>query len=122
MAFPGLIHPGEFAMGAAVEALAPAFARSLTETARQWLARVECDQAQLWHLGDLWAITCVRDTTPQVLQIVAMSGEYTRELMNSIEAWGRSIGCAHVFFEGRPGWQRRLLDYRVTNITMQKEL
>ena len=107
----------------AIEALGPAFERSLFQYAGEWLQRCEQDQAQLWRDGDLWAVTEVQELkTGRALHIVAMAGAYTPRLMEEMEAWGRHVGCRDAFFSGRRGWARRLPDYKIESVTMQKGL
>lgn len=107
----------------AAAALAPAFARSMTDDAETWLDRCLADQAQLWRDGDLWCITEVRETKAgRVLHGVALAGDYNDRLIPEIEAWARSIGCVSAVLSGRRGFAKRLPDYRIQTITLSKEL
>lgn len=107
----------------AVEALRPAFDRSMTDDAETWVARCRADQAQLWRYGGLWCITEVRETKAgRVLHGVALAGDYNDRLIPEIEAWARSIGCVSAVLSGRRGFAKRLPDYRIQTITLSKEL
>jgi hypothetical protein len=120
-----LILPAEVVhiQQAACCALEPAFALSDTDTASDWVLRCHLDLAQLWHGGELWAVTqVVRGKRGLILQIVGMAGRYDPALLNAIESWGRGIGCVRVYFTGRKGWLRREPDYRMTTVTAFKEL
>ena len=103
--------------------LEPAFDLSDTDTASGWLLRCQLDLAQLWHGGDLWAVTqVVRGKHGLILQIVGMAGRYDPAILSAIESWGREIGCVRVYFTGRKGWLRREPGYRMTTVTAFKEL
>jgi hypothetical protein len=107
----------------AADALACAFARSDVHDAALWVGRCKADLAQLWKRGNLWAITEVQATKEgRALHIVAMAGDYAPELVEEMEAWGRSAGCSKSFFTGRQGWVRKVPDYRVKTVTLEKEL
>lgn len=81
------------------------------------------DTAQLWRLGNLWAITEVMQGKQfRVIHIVAMAGEYSQSLVTEIENWAVLNGCKKSYFTGRKGWQKRVLDYKLDSITMSKEL
>jgi hypothetical protein len=103
--------------------LEPAFEQSDTDTASDWVLRCQLDLAQLWHCGELWAVTqVVRGKRGLVLQIVGMAGRYDPALLNAIESWGRGIGCLRVYFTGRQGWLRREPDYKMSTVTAFKDL
>lgn len=108
---------------AAVSGLSPAFDRSYVQTASDWLERCKQDLAQLWHDGDLWAVTEVQQGKDgRVLHIVAMAGDYSADMVTHIEQWGRAMGCVRVMFTGRVGWAKRRPDYKPKTITFEKEL
>lgn len=57
--------------------------------------------------------------------IVACAGhDWTKfgRLIGGLEDYARAEGCSAVEFCGRPGWMRRLPDYRVTKIVMRKQI
>ena len=62
----------------------------------------------------------------QELLIMAVVGsEHERwlpELLESFEKLAAEVGCSHVCFEGRPGWQRLIKDqgYKLHLVTMRK--
>jgi hypothetical protein len=120
-----LILPNEVAhvQQAACLALDPAFDLSDTDAASDWVLRCQMDLAQLWHRGELWAVTqVVRGKKGLVLQIIGMAGTYDRALLEAIETWGRGIGCVRAYFTGRKGWLRREPDYKMITVTGFKEL
>jgi hypothetical protein len=120
-----LILPNEVGhvQHAACRALEPAFEPSDTDEASDWVLRCQLDLAQLWHCGELWAVTqVVRGKRGLVLQIVGMAGTYDRALLEAIESWARGIGCVRACFTGRKGWLRREPAYKITTVTAFKEL
>lgn len=120
------ILPGEVSSVAedAARALDCAFKRALNGDVNVWIARCQQDLAQLWTDGNLWYISEVHDTPiGMVLHLVACAGTYDDgKLMKEIEDWARSIGCVRSILSGRKGWARRILDYKVTTVTMEKRL
>lgn len=113
----------------AIEALRPAFTRFGLEgeyhTPEYWVQRCRDGSAQLWRSDDgaYWAVTEVFDTARgRVLHEVASAGAYRKSLFDEGEAWARSVGCTKARTEGRPGWKKRLPDYKVVAMTFEKEL
>ena len=107
----------------AVAALGPAFARSYSLDVNEWLDRCEGDEAQLWRHGDLWAITEVRDTAAGRLLVgVALGGAYNDELIPEIERWAKSVGCVKALLTGRKGFTKRLPEYKIKTVTLEKDL
>lgn len=107
----------------AIAALARAFDWAGVGSAAEWVQRCKEDAAQLWRVGDVWAISEVcQQRNGLGIHIVAMAGAFTHEIMREIEAWAKSIGCKAAYFSGRRGWLRRLPDYELTAITCVKEL
>ena len=43
-------------------------------------------------------------------------------LLDEIETWAKRQGCTTMRLFGREGWRRKLRDYRVTRVIMDKEL
>lgn len=107
----------------AVPALDCAFDRSDVHDTATWLQKCRDDLAQLWNDGDLWALTEVVETKAgRAIHIVAMAGTYRQSLVDEIEAWGRSVGCRRSYFTGRKGWLRKVPDYRLKTVTLEKEI
>lgn len=103
--------------------LAPAFARSDVLDGLEWLQRCRDDLAQLHRAGDFWAITEVLDTRQgRAVHIVAAAGAWNARLVPEIESWARTLGCERCFFTGRPGWMRRMADYRLRTVTLERKL
>ena len=107
----------------AAAALAPAFDRSLSCTAEEWIERCRADLAQLWRLGSLWAVTEVRDTKAgRVLHGVALAGEFDHALIDEIEGWAATIGCTKSVITGRPGFAKTLHGYKQKTVTLEKDI
>lgn len=43
-------------------------------------------------------------------------------LLDEIEEWARSIGCGKIEMWARKGWQRKLPDYRMTHVLLERDL
>lgn len=109
----------------ALQSIAPAFDDTYRQGAEHWIEQCRRDLAQFWRSDDgkYSAVTEVIDTPRgRVFHMVASAGEFRRELVEEAETWAITRGCAKVLTEGRPGWQRVLRDYRLTNVTLEKEL
>lgn len=107
----------------AVTAIAPAFDRYGMHSAEDWVQRCKDDLAQLWRVNECWAITeAFECQLGKVCHIVALAGEFTRDIMSAIEEWASAVGCVKVLFTGRKGWLVRLPDYTQTAIVMAKDL
>ncbi len=105
----------------AAAALAPAFDRYGLHGASEWVQRCRDDLAQLWRVGDCWAVTEVFDSKRgMVCHVVALAGEFAHQVVQEIEAWAKKNGCALMHFTGRKGWARRLPDYTPVAIVMEK--
>lgn len=108
---------------AAVAALAPAAAESDAADARAWIENCRLDRAQLWRDGSFWLVTEVVEVRAGIaLHIVAAAGKYKQSLVDEAEAWARSLGCRKSFFTGRKGWARKLPQYKIRTVTMEKEI
>ncbi len=120
------VHPADVYTVAkdAAQSLSCAFDRSINGNVNEWIGRCKQDLAQLWTNGTLWMVSEVHQTTGGlVLNIVACSGVYDDgSILREIEDWAREVGCIKVLFTGRKGWARRILDYKVTTVTMEKGL
>ena len=58
-----------------------------------------------------------------IMAVVGVESEYwLAELLESFEKLAAEVGCSHVCFEGRPGWQRLIKDegYKLHLVTMRK--
>lgn len=61
----------------------------------------------------------------RVLHVFLVAGRLPRDwriLWRGIERWASGEGCSAIEIRGRPGWARRLPDYRATMIFFSKEL
>lgn len=107
----------------AVAHIAPAFDHYGMHEAFDWVQRCRNDLAQLWRVGECWAITEAYECKlGNVCHIVALAGEFTHEIMAEIEQWAAKQGCRKVLFTGRRGWAKKLPAYSQTAIVMEKEI
>lgn len=84
---------------------------------------------QLWLLVPDMACVWVTqiDTYPRskVLHIFLIAGRMPpdwKQVLFHVEQWGKAQGCQSVELKGRKGWVRRLPDYQVPRVFMQKDL
>lgn len=47
---------------------------------------------------------------------------YGMDTLLKAEEWARENGCASIEFNGRPGWQKVLPDWKVHSVTLRKTL
>jgi hypothetical protein len=110
-------------------------ARSLApnECTAQVLACLMKKHAQLWTVMQGDAIMaaviteiCFLQNGKKVCNIWAATGTGINHWlghMATIEAWAKENGCCAVVVDrARPGWQRLLKQYRITHITLEKEI
>lgn len=65
------------------------------------------------------------DDGERLCTIVACAGDEWKKfggLLAGLEAYARAENCAAIEICGRPGWRRRLPDYRLTKIVIRKRL
>lgn len=83
-------------------------------------------QAFMSEDGDCLMVTeIIRYPRKLVLSIVLVAGEMPPDWMDirtALENWAAENGCDMVRFKGRPGWVRKMPDYRPGLIDMVKEL
>lgn len=107
----------------------PEFARTIDDEGMTFLDKmVEAGFAQTWA-GEAGAIiTALRfDGERLFLDAIMVGGDRTEiveTLRPKAEVWGRQIGCAYVFTEGRLGWGRVLAPHGYTPFRdgLRKEL
>lgn len=101
-----------------------------TVTIEEVAGRIARGELQL-HPGKESCIVTGIDSYPsgiRTLSVYAAGGRLDElaEMLPGVEAWGRSLGCTHVFVRGRPGWQRSFLTrergYALDQITLWKAL
>lgn len=58
------------------------------------------------------------------LEIILHAGDnkHGHQFLKPIEEWAKSQGCDKVFLKGRKGWIKRMPDYRLESVTLEKEL
>lgn len=109
----------------AAEIMRPAFAYSRADNVDRWIELCRSGLAQFWVSDDgkYYAITEILDTPARrIFHMVASCGEFCRSLVDEAEAFAKANGCTLSITEGRPGWQRVLKDYKLTHVTIEKEL
>ena len=90
----------------------------------------EENKAQLWFAwSDCCEAAAVTEiaTTPQGVKcvITALGGRNSSRwfgYLDELEAWAKRQGCNGMRIYGRKGWARKLRDYRVTRLILDKEL
>jgi hypothetical protein len=110
----------------AIAALQPAFDRSDSFSAEYWVQRARDDTAAIWRVGDVWAVIEICPLKDGLgLHFVGLAcppGQFTTEVIEEAEAWGKSKGCKRSYFTGRRGWAKKLPDYTEQAIVCAKEL
>lgn len=85
-------------------------------------------EMQLWlatspGLGiEAVAVTRITDRGCSVCALTGEEPDRWLHLLSQIEDWAREHGCDRSYFEARRGFERKLPDYRVTRILMEKRL
>ncbi len=90
---------------------------------------IESGHRQLWvseQDGNIWAIAITAiEESPHLKELVisgcAGEGDWS-EMIKTIEDFGRQSGCQLVSVYGRPGWERKLPDYKKTRVVLEKTL
>jgi len=91
----------------------------LTENAYLWVAIED---------GGILAAAVTQVTDPKdcrLCTIVACGGhdwERFGHLIEGLEKYARAEGCTRIEIAGRPGWLRRLPDYKLAKVVIRKEL
>jgi hypothetical protein len=100
---------------------APAIYKELLAgTAQLWLASSE-------ECGvESGMITKIADNAERRICLIEALGGNSRqrwmEHLATIEAWAASKGCDAVQVKGRRGWAKMLPDFKLTSITLEKDL
>lgn len=108
-------------------------ALALGETTSEVLLRLYKGDAQLWViLNDGEAIAAVvtevvtEVTDRKVCNIWAVGGSDMHkwfDFLSTIEEWAADNGCDAIGIEhARPGWKRLMKDYKITHVSLEKEL
>jgi hypothetical protein len=126
------VQPGE--MSELWPKVAPLVARALSYAAGDHTpetVRIDLEQRRrqlfiTWPAADAILITAIEERPARkVLQVFALAGRLPkdwREALRNLETWAAEQGCAAIELQGRPGWTRRLPEYRGRMITLRKEL
>lgn len=94
-------------------------------------ADVLASNAWLWLAVDSGSVLAAavtkvtQENGERLCTIVACAGrDWTKfgRLIAGLEDYARAENCAGIEICGRPGWMRRLPDYRVTKIVIRKRL
>lgn len=87
-----------------------------------------------WHLLAVWAdrikaVLAVEVYTElsglRVAAIRFTTGEHSHEwahLISEIENWAKSQGCGKIETWARKGWVKRLPEYRMTHVLLEKDI
>lgn len=103
--------------------------RATMETVAQRLASREW---QLWLVGNPDTVCgCVlthaylADSGMKICEILGCMGDDATQwlyLLDEIEAWAKENGCHRMQAWSRKGWAKRLPDYRLTHVLLEKDL
>jgi hypothetical protein len=86
---------------------------------------------QLWIIwnGDLTAVGATElaftQSGDKLCKILFLTGEHSLDwlhLIDELEGWAKIEGCQRMAGHMRKGWAKRLPDYRMTHIYLEKEL
>jgi hypothetical protein len=87
---------------------------------------------QLWLVWDGEKVLAVVGTEVgiassgmKVCTVRFATGDHSQvwlHLLDEIEAWAAQSGCTKMEMWARKGWQRRLPDYRMTHVMLEKDL
>lgn len=105
-----------------------AFEECLYDDADLHYENLVTGKEQLWQIGNnTWAITRIVDSKiGRVFHHVAFGGNNIEnsihEFVLMTEELARMTECKKVFVVGRKGWMKYLPDYKLTKVTLEKEL
>lgn len=105
-----------------------AFEDCLYDSAELHYENLVIGKEQLWQVNDsTWAITRIIDSKfGKVFHHVAFGGENIKNSINDYfnitEEFAKLLECKKIFIVGRKGWMKYLPDYKLTRITLEKEL
>jgi hypothetical protein len=87
-----------------------------------WLALSETEAIEALAITEIAAYP--RITVCKLLACTGDDAALWVHLLESIEAWAKSRGCAAMEPVCRPGWERRLkpMGYRKTHVVLEKRL
>jgi len=103
------------------------------ETTDGLLSNLQSQEAQLWVVFDegcpiagIVTEIATEDDGSKVCNIWAVGGSAIQEwfgYLATIEAWARAEGCSAVTVDkGRPGWKRLMQGYKVTHVSLRKDI
>lgn len=103
------------------------------ETTSEVLMRIYRGEAQLWcvmennePIAAIVTQTITECDGRRVCNIWATAGKDMDRwfhFLETIEAWAADIGCEAIGIEqARPGWKRLMKGYKVTHVSLEKEL
>jgi hypothetical protein len=113
------------------------FVRAVAERSRglidfeDTIASCKDGSVQLWIIWDgapmaVWATELHDMASGLKLCVVKFfTGEHSLDwihLLADLEAWAKSKGCHRVVSYARKGWAKRLPDYRMTHVYLEKDL
>lgn len=85
----------------------------------------------LWLVWDNAALAvgatavCIDDDHQKACEIAFWTGEHSirwLHLIDDLEAWAKSQGCRRLRGAMRKGWAKRLPDFRMTHVFMEKDI
>lgn len=101
-------------------------------TPESLLAQVESGRWQLWVIDDGRAVAAVLITELMIqpsgrktCAVVALTGSDSLSwlhLLDDLDAWARSEGCTHMQAMARRGWARRMPQWKMTHVMLERSL
>lgn len=105
-----------------------AFELTIVDSANNHYEALCSDLEQLWSINNKsWAITRVVDGREgRWLEYVAIGGnqihQWLPKFLKVTEDWAKSVGCNKALCAGRVAWKKFLPDYKLTRVTLVKDL
>ena len=93
---------------------------------------VVSDEMQVWIATDGYDIAAVMGTSiatlitnKKVCKVHFCAGHHSNQwihLLDEVEAWAAYEGCTAMEIRARKGWAKRLPNYRLTHVVLEKDL
>ena len=119
-----------------VESVWPEASRSLARaiiyddfnTIDDVLLKIKSEQSQLFLCNETWIVTRINKTIAGLkLTVWLVSGEITPQecfesVLFKLEQYAKYLGCVAVNVNGRQGWAKKLKQYKIKSITLERRL
>lgn len=92
------------------------------------LQLIEQQKAQLFVFKDTellsaWVTTIENSPSNKWIRVMWAGGKDMDKWLHFIDAiaqWGKSLGCKKMVITGRPGWEKKLPDFKKTSVVLEK--